>query len=422
LLTNYNGQTITYDAIGNPLNYRDGMTMEWQNGRELLMCEYSSGYSTYKYGYNGLRTSKTILGPNNRITNVKYIYEGDKLLQMTYDDYVLTFSYDANGIPVSFHVTNGYDIDTDYYYGVNSRGDVIALYNANGSLYTTYRYDAYGKLMSGAPSSAYDIANLNPLRYRGYVYDNETGLYYLQSRYYDPVTCRFINADCQLNTNSINGFNQFAYCDNNPIVRCDPEGKSYIKDYGIGFMPFGGCSSSSGGGGGGGGGGGSGAGGVSGGAGAGAYALGGVAASLMLTATMVSHQSDGMRAEKFLILAFVETATKTIKETTPVYYGADLSGVGNTLNYKTPPMDFITAAAWATATATTHTYGRKASWGLYTKDKEDAYAIALFLGGNLPTKSEIHDNGRSGYYYHYHTYDHKFMGYEHFHLWYGNPT
>ena len=123
MLTQYNGQTITYDEIGNPLAYRDGMTMEWQNGRELLMCEYSSGYSTYKYGYNGLRTSKTILGPNNRITNVKYIYEGDKLLQMTYDNYVLTFSYDANGIPVSFHVKNA-TLDKDYYYGTNSRGDI----------------------------------------------------------------------------------------------------------------------------------------------------------------------------------------------------------------------------------------------------------------------------------------------------------
>ena len=237
LLTQYNGQTITYDEIGNPLTYRDGMTMEWQNGRELLMCEYSSGYSTYKYGYNGLRTSKTILGPNNRITNVKYIYEGDKLLQMIYDDYVLTFSYDANGIPVSFHVKNA-TLDKDYYYGTNSRGDIEVIYNADGTLHARYDYDAYGKILSvTAPdgtniTAPYAIANLNPLRYRSYVYDNETGFYYLQSRYYDPVTCRFINADAYMSTGQgITGNNMFAYCNNNPISYSDPTGHCATHTY-----------------------------------------------------------------------------------------------------------------------------------------------------------------------------------------------
>ena len=113
-----------------------------------------------------------------------------------------------------------------YYYAYNSRGDIVGLYNADGSLYCTYTYDAWGNILSVKDSTGHeitvatDIANLQSLKYRGYVYDYETGLYYLQSRYYDPVTRRFINADGQLN-NDILGNNQFAYCGNNPVIRTD---------------------------------------------------------------------------------------------------------------------------------------------------------------------------------------------------------
>lgn len=242
LLTSYDGETITYDTIGNPLTYRDGMTMEWQNGRELALCDYGTNYNVYKYDPNGMRTLKTIVAPGGNIKHVKYVYEGGLLIQMDYDGYVFNFSYDANGSPIGFRVKSGSYIDAYYYYGVNSRGDVEALYNADGTLYAKYEYDAYGKLLSitdadgYALSSTYDIAVLNPLRYRSYVYDNETGLYYLQSRYYDPITCRFINADGYVSTGQgINGNNMFAYCNNNPIIYVDPTGEQHIQYAGGGY-------------------------------------------------------------------------------------------------------------------------------------------------------------------------------------------
>ncbi len=115
-----------------------------------------------------------------------------------------------------------------YYYALNSRGDVIGLYNSSGALIVNYKYDAYGKLLgitnsSGSAITAkYSYGVLTPLRYRGYVYDTETGLYYLQSRYYDPTTCRFINADGLVSTGQgILGYNMFAYCNNNPINMTD---------------------------------------------------------------------------------------------------------------------------------------------------------------------------------------------------------
>ena len=97
-----------------------------------------------------------------------------------------------------------------------------------------YRYDAWGKLISmtdasGAALGENTIGARNPLRYRGYIYDSETGFYYLQSRYYDPVVHRFINADGYVSTGTgFNGYNMYAYCGNNPINRIDPEGQSWI--------------------------------------------------------------------------------------------------------------------------------------------------------------------------------------------------
>ena len=112
------------------------------------------------------------------------------------------------------------------------QGDVIGLLNSTGDLVARYVYDAWGqpisitdgkgKDVSGDPSH---IANRNPLRYRGYYYDRETGFYYLQSRYYDPVLCRFINADDYASTGQgFLGHNMFAYCNNSPCSYQDPDG------------------------------------------------------------------------------------------------------------------------------------------------------------------------------------------------------
>ena len=133
---------------------------------------------------------------------------------------VLDFIYDESGKPFALkYSTDGATFDT-YYYVLNLQGDVVKLIQANGHIVAQYTYDAWGNV-----SSSGRLAEINPLRYRGYYYDNETGFYYLQSRYYDPANRRFINADSYQSTGQgFVGTNMFAYCNNSPILFVDHDG------------------------------------------------------------------------------------------------------------------------------------------------------------------------------------------------------
>ena len=137
---------------------------------------------------------------------------------------VLDFVYDESGKPFALkYSTNGTSFQT-YYYVLNLQGDVVELIHyIPGFEYesvATYEYDAWGNV-----SSSGRLAEINPLRYRGYYYDNETGFYYLQSRYYDPANRRFINADSLASTGQGSlGTNMFAYCNNCPTIYHDPSG------------------------------------------------------------------------------------------------------------------------------------------------------------------------------------------------------
>ena len=118
----------------------------------------------------------------------------------------------------------------EYFYLKNAQGDVTGLVNSSGTQVVAYTYDAWGNPMTTTGTMAGTLGKLNPFRYRGYVYDTETGLYYLQSRYYNPETGRFINADSiNLITATPNSAtwdkNLFSYCDNNPVVRADQGGE-----------------------------------------------------------------------------------------------------------------------------------------------------------------------------------------------------
>ena len=106
-----------------------------------------------------------------------------------------------------------------YFLASNPQGDITYIYNidGNGTRVVTYVYDAWGRILSTTVTGANTIGVYNPFRYRGYYYDNETGFYYLNSRYYDPSSGRFLNADGQLNTGLL-GYNLFAYCENNPVM------------------------------------------------------------------------------------------------------------------------------------------------------------------------------------------------------------
>ena len=164
-----------------------------------------------EYNTSGIRTKRV-----SEEKTYNYIYAGDKLMRMTVGNDTLDFSYDTNGVPLTM-TYNG----TVYYYITNLQGDVISLELADGGSGAQYAYDAWGNIiaMSGT------LAELNPLRYRGYVYDQETGFYYLNSRYYDPLIGRFVGADSIVSTGQgLSGLNNFAYCGNNPVIRKDAAG------------------------------------------------------------------------------------------------------------------------------------------------------------------------------------------------------
>ena len=139
----------------------------------------------------------------------------------------MDFIYDNNGKPYAFY----YD-GTLYYYITNLQGDVIRIIDTAGATICTYTYDAWGRLLN---SSTNQIFKANPIRYRGYYYDTESGLYYLGSRYYDPQVKRFINADgaalATINpySDGLTDKNYFAYCDNSPVSRSDDGGQFWIE-------------------------------------------------------------------------------------------------------------------------------------------------------------------------------------------------
>ena len=157
-----------------------------------------------------------------------YSYLGDILTQVRIvepnSSATLHFTYDEIG-PMS--VT--YD-GAEYFYLKNAQGDVTGLVNSSGTQVVAYTYDAWGNPLSTTGTMADTLGKLNPFRYRGYVYDTETGLYYLQSRYYNPETGRFINADGYVSTGQgIVGNNMFAYAINNPISYSDHSGNFAIS-------------------------------------------------------------------------------------------------------------------------------------------------------------------------------------------------
>ena len=215
LLMSYDGENVTYDTIGNP-NSLNGRSYVWEHGRELRKVTYGGTEWTNTYDVNGLRAKREGGGKT-----YSYTYNGSLLSRMTVGDDTLTFFYDASGNPLSL-IHNG----TTYYYATNLQGDVVALLNTSGTAVVTYTYDAWGKLLETGGSMASTLGALNPLRYRGYVYDTETGLYYLQSRYYSPAMGRFINGDdpAYLGVKGLLSYNLFAYCNNNPVMGYDPSG------------------------------------------------------------------------------------------------------------------------------------------------------------------------------------------------------
>ncbi len=221
LLTAFNGEAITYDKIGNPLTYRNGLNFTWQNGRQLTsISQNGNAIATYIYDADGLRTSKTV----NGATTEYYWLNGTLYGQKTGNEY-LFFLYDENGTVYGFIIQNGIE-KSHYYYEFNLQGDIIGIIDSTGTKVVEYTYGAWGDILSVTGTLADTIGQKNPLRYRGYYYDVETGFYLTGTRYYDPEIGRFINADKVIAGvgGDINGYNLYSYCFNNPTNMSDPTG------------------------------------------------------------------------------------------------------------------------------------------------------------------------------------------------------
>ena len=230
LLTAYNGHAFTYDAIGNPLTYYNGKSynMTW-NGRQLSTLGVDGKTVSYTYDADGQRTAKTV-----GTDQTTYLYIGGQLCKVNNPTAGLEFFYDDDGRALGFSISSERYGYAKFYYVYNAQGDVVQLRDAANNVTANYLYDAWGKLLHICTYSGQEITDashaalLNPIRYRGYVYDSETGLYYLNSRYYDPQLGRFVNADDSEtlfeDQDDLQQYNLFTYCFNNPINMYDPDG------------------------------------------------------------------------------------------------------------------------------------------------------------------------------------------------------
>ena len=400
-LTSYNGQTITYDSIGNPLTYNNGSayTFTWE-GRQMQTATKGSTTWTYTYNADGLRTGKT-----SGSTTYSYKWnENRQLSSMTWNTGYALFYYDANGTPNSVVIDDGYDVQT-YCYVTNLQGDIVGLISAeSGDWAVTYEYDAWGNLLEKKGySSGYAGAYVyNPLTYKGYLYDEETGFYYLQSRYYDPTIGRFLNADDIQYlgaSGTLLSLNLFVYCENDPVNLVDSTGTSiavaqpvlysflaWLGTLGASnfWNPIG-------------------------------WIIAAVVAAGVITWVAMSLY------KKWEASAASKTRTlRDVKEKDPPkgrYYFAyinkkgELEKSGNSMTF-TEALVFLGIKKASASLSKRYKVMRRQSgdWGIYTTNQADAKSLAVVLG--CTAKPEVHG---SGYYGHYHDANHVI------HIWFGYP-
>ena len=206
---------ISYDEAGRPIVYKD-QSMTWNGLDQLIQVGDNIQYA---YDMNGIRKKKVVSG-----VTTEFITNGSQILSMKRGDTTFTFRYVLNKL-VGFHYNN-HVVSKEYLYQRNIQGDILGIYDDEGNQVGEYAYDGYGNQVIVKDEGG--IANLNPFRYRGYFYDEETGFYDLNARYYDPETGRFISPDTlsilDETKGQMNGLNLYMYCNNNPVMYVDPTG------------------------------------------------------------------------------------------------------------------------------------------------------------------------------------------------------
>ena len=224
LLTKYNNESITYDNIGNPTSIGN-KTLTWINGRELSTYQDNTNNITYKYNLDGIRTSKIVNG-----IETKYYLEGSSIIFEDRNGNMIYYIYNGDELLGFIYNSN------TYYYHKNIFGDIIGILDSNYNEVVTYTYNSWGLLTNKTDTTTINLSTINPFRYRSYYYDEETNLYYLNSRYYNPEWGRFVNEDGILSgQSSLICYNLYEYCKNNWVNQFDYSGnfslsiKGFIK-------------------------------------------------------------------------------------------------------------------------------------------------------------------------------------------------
>ncbi len=220
---------IEYSANGEPSLYL-GWTIAYdmKNITTLLNSNYEINYA---YNASGIRTSKVVT-KNNSTTTTQYILDGTNIIKEIRsgeNNTTLQYFYDSNNEIVGFTYNN-----VKYLYLKNLQNDIIGIVDSNNNIVVKYYYNAYGKIINKVDTSGINLSDINPFRYRGYYQDNETGWYYLNSRYYDVETLRFItmdDVDYLGASGSVLSYNLYSYCENNPINNSDSNGNNIITDF-----------------------------------------------------------------------------------------------------------------------------------------------------------------------------------------------
>ena len=207
-LTYFNGVTLLYDDFGNMINGL-GLNLIWENN-QLIQIERNGCIVVLTYNEYGLINSRTI----NDITTYFIYYEDIIIAEYSTNGTHITYIFDNEMKKIGF-IFN----DSQYFYLTNFFGDVVGILDEEMNLVVEYSYDAWGNLLSKSGIYAETIGRVNPIRYRGYRFDEITELYYLNGLFYSPIIGRFINPSDTLGVigNSIS-HNLYAYALNNPIA------------------------------------------------------------------------------------------------------------------------------------------------------------------------------------------------------------
>ena len=258
-LTGYGSTSISYNSMGCPTTV-NGYSATWTRGKLSGLAKglALTGRHVYGYSYNafgqrigssytftpGTSSSASVamgtLTQSNR--TYKYDNSGRLIVESNSSTYYgegnkyekVVYLYDESNVIGMLHTVN--DVTSTYYFRRNLLGDVIGIYDTSGAKVAGYAYDAWGNCTITSDTTKYDVAHANPIRYRGYYYDEDTKLYYLNARYYCPEWRRFISPDdtAYLDPESVNGLNLYAYCNNDPVNYADPSGNSIIASILIG--------------------------------------------------------------------------------------------------------------------------------------------------------------------------------------------